>query len=298
MKVALQFVGMGVVWGASFFLIKIALDGVSFTQVAWARLVLGAITLGIIALATRSTLPREPIVWFHFVVVALTYCVFPFLLFAWGEQFVSSSLASIYDAATPITTAIFATAVFRVERLHRDQVLGVVVGLVGVLVIVGPWTITALTGSLLGQLACIGAVACYGFSFGYLRRFISHRDIPATTTAFLNIGIAAVIMVVLTPFIAWTPITLNWPVVGSLLALGALGTGIAYIWNMNVLRAWGPTATSGVTYLVPVVGVGLGVLLLGDRLSWNEPVGVAVVIVGIVLTQQRLRIINRAAGRV
>lgn len=298
MKTVLQFVGMGVVWGASFFLIKIALDGVSFSQVACGRLVVGAVTLGFVALATRSRLPREPIVWVHFLVVAITYCVLPFLLFAWGEQYVSSSLASIYDAVTPITTAIFAAVVFRVERLNRDQFLGVLVGLVGVVVIVGPWTITALNGSLLGQLACIGAVACYGFSFGYLRRFISHRDIPATTTAFLNVGIAAVIMVLLTPIIAWTPVALNWSVVWSLLALGALGTGIAYIWNMNVLRAWGPTPTSGVTYLVPVVGVALGVLLLGERLGWNEPVGAAIVVFGIVLTQQRLHIFTRAADRV
>ncbi|MBO1738151.1 DMT family transporter [Leifsonia sp. TF02-11] len=293
MKVALQFIAMGLVWGASFLFMKVALEGVSFGQVAWARLVFGAVTLGVIVLATRSRLPKQPIVYLHFVVVAITYCVVPFLLFAWAEQYVSSSLASIYNAVTPITTAILATAAFRVEKLNRDQVLGVLLGVVGVVVVVGPWSIAALSGSVWGQLACLGAVTCYGFSFGYIRRFISHRDIPATSTAFLNIGVAAVIMLLLTPVVALSPIEFSWPVLLSLLALGALGTGIAYIWNMNVLRAWGPTATSGVTYVTPVVGVALGILVLGEHLSWNEPVGAAIVLAGILLTQQRVRILTR-----
>jgi len=266
---------------------------VSFGQVAWARLVFGAVTLGIIALVMRVRLPREPIVWLHFAVVAVTYCVIPFLLFAWAEQYVASSLASIYNAVTPITTAILATAAFRVEKLNRDQVLGVIVGVLGVVVVVGPWAVDALGGSLWGQLACLGAVTCYGFSFGYIRRFISPRDVSATASAFLNIGIAAVIMIVLTPVVAWHPITFSWPVLLSLLGLGALGTGVVYIWNMNVLRAWGPTVTSGVTYVTPVIGVALGILILGEHLTWNEPVGALVVIAGILLTQQRVRLLTR-----
>ncbi|MGJ4845115.1 DMT family transporter [Leifsonia sp. Le1] len=293
MKVALQFIAMGLVWGASFLFMKVGLEGVSFGQVVWARLVFGAVTLAVIAIITRSRLPREPIVWLHFLVVAITYCVIPYLLFAWAEQYVSSSLASIYNAVTPITTAILVTAAFRVEKLNRDQVLGVLIGVLGVVIVVGPWQIAALSGSVWGQLACLGAVTCYGFSFGYIRRFISHRAMPATTIAVMNIGVAAAIMLVLTPVIAWGPITFSWPVLLSLLALGALGTGVVYIWNMNVLRAWGPTATSGVTYVTPVVGVALGILVLGETLSWNEPVGAVVVLAGILLTQQRVRLFTR-----
>ncbi|MDQ1579777.1 MAG: hypothetical protein QOD05_552 [Microbacteriaceae bacterium] len=289
-SVIAQFLAMGLVWGASFLFMKVGLEGVSFGQVAWARLVFGAITLGIIMAATRSRLPREPIVWVHMAVVATTYCVLPFLLFAWAEQYVTSSLASIYNAVTPITTALLATLAFRVERLTRGQVLGVLVGVVGVVVVVGPWSVGALTGDLWGQLACLGAVTCYGFSFGYIRKFLSHRAMPATTLAFMNIAVAAVIMVILTPVVAWGPITFSWPVLLSLLALGTLGTGLAYIWNMNVLRAWGPTAASGVTYVTPVVGVALGIIVLNESLSWNAPVGAAIVIVGILLTQQRIRL--------
>ncbi len=293
---------MGVVWGASFLFMKVALDGVSFGQVAWSRLVLGGLTLGLIVLLSRPriaggpVLPRERMVWLHFLVIALTGCVIPHLLFAWAEQYVSSSLASIYNAVTPITTALMVTLAFRVERLGRGQVLGILIGIVGVVVIIGPWQYAALTGDLWGQFACLGAAICYGFTFGYTRKFLSGRPIAGATFAFLNIGIGGAIMLLLTPVLAWQPVALTWPIVLSLLALGALGTGVAYIWNINVLRAWGPTNASTVTYVTPVVGVALGVLVLSETFSWHEPVGALLVLLGILLTQKRLRLGSRATA--
>ena len=285
---------MGLIWGASFLFMKVALEGVSFGQVAWTRIMLGALTLGIIALVTRARLPRRPIIWLHFAVISVTFCVIPYLLFAWAEQYISSSLASILNAVTPITTAIMATLVFRVEKLNWGQVLGVFLGMVGVVVIVAPWQLGALLGDWRGQLACLGAVTCYGFALGYLRKFLAPYKVPSITSAFLYIGFAAVIMLALTPVVAWHPVDLDIWVVLSLLGLGALGTGVVYIWNMNVLTAWGPTVTSGVTYVTPVVGVILGVLLLQESLSWHEPLGAVIVFLGILLTQQRIRLRRRA----
>jgi drug/metabolite transporter (DMT)-like permease len=100
---------------------------------------------------------------------------------------------------------------------------------------------------------------------------------------------------VLTPFMAIGPVTLTLPVVGSLVLLGALGTGLAYIWNIGVLRAWGPTSVSTVTYVIPVVAVILGVVILHETFSWNEPVGAVLVLVGILVTQQRIRMRAKTA---
>jgi len=293
-RIVLQFVGMGLIWGASFLFMKVALTGVSFGQVAWSRIMLGALTLGVVALVTRARFPRQLIVWLHYTVIAITFCVVPYLLFAWAEQYISSSLASIFNAVTPITTAIMATLVFRVEKLNWGQILGVLVGMVGVVVIVAPWQVGALLGDWRGQLACLGAVTCYGFALGYLRRFLAPYKVPSITAAFMYIGIAAVVMLLLTPVVAWQPVSLDIWVVLSLIGLGALGTGIVYISNMNVFAAWGPTATSGVTYVTPIVGVILGVLLLQESLGWHEPIGAALVFVGILLTQQRIRLHRRA----
>ncbi|OUE19177.1 putative amino-acid metabolite efflux pump [Clavibacter michiganensis] len=300
-RVAVQFAAMGTVWGASFLFMKVALEGVSFGQVAWTRLVLGAIALGLIVAARRLPLPKERVVWLHFAVVGVVGSAIPYSLFAWAEQHVTSGVASIYNATTPIMTALLATLAFRVERLGRRQLAGIALGIAGVVVIIGPWRLTpsaeaAASGQplleLAGQLACLGAALCYGITFGYLRRFLTHRGIPGVVTAFMQIGMGAAAMLVATPFLATGPVALDLPVVLSLVVLGVVGTGLAYLWNMNVLLAWGPTATSTVTYITPVVGVALGILVLGETLHWNEPAGAALVLLGVLLSQGR-----RRAGR-
>jgi len=289
----LQFLGMGVIWGSSFLFIKVALGGLSFGQVAWTRILLGALALAIVVLFLRPHLTSERIVYVHFLVIGVTFCVIPHLLFAWAEQYVTSGLASIYNATTPIMTAIIATFIFRVEKLVSEQVLGIVIGIVGVIVIIGPWRAALLGGDIAGQFACLGATLCYGFALSYSRKFLSHRALPGSTYAFLNIGMAGIVMAILTPVVALGPVALDPWIVGSLLALGILGTGVAYVWNANVLRAWGPTAASTVTYVTPVVGVILGVLVLGEQLSWNEPVGAVLVLVGILFAQRRIRLHRR-----
>jgi len=286
---SLRFAAAGLVWGSSFLFIKVALDGVSFGQVAWSRAVLGALALVVVFAVSRRRLPRKPIVWAHFTVLAFLFAVFPYLLFAWAEQYVSSGLASIYNATTPIMTAIFATLVFRVETLSRSQIAGVTLGIFGVLVIIAPWQADDISGSLLGQLACLGAALCYGAAMSYQRRFVAPYKIAGVTSATMNIGIAAVVYLLLTPLIAVGPVNLTLPVVASLLALGVLGTGMAYVWNYRVLAEWGPTRTSTVTYITPVIGVILGIVVLKETLSWHEPVGAALVILGVLLTQGRLR---------
>ncbi len=115
--------------------------------------------------------------------------------------------------------------------------------------IIGPWRLTpdaeaAASGQplleLAGQLAWLGAALCYGITFGYLRRFLTHRGIPGVVTAFMQIGMGAAAMVLATPFLATGPVSLDLPVVLSLVVLGVVGTGLAYLWNMNVSSRGGP----------------------------------------------------------
>jgi drug/metabolite transporter (DMT)-like permease len=287
LSIAVQFLLAGIVWGSSFLFMKVALTGISPGQVAWSRLILGGLTLGLIVALRRDPLPRRVRIWLHMTVLAISFCVVPFLLFSWAQQHVTSGLASIYNATTPIMTAIMAWAVFRVEKLRPMQIAGILVGILGVMVIIAPWQGLDFSQSLVAQLAILGATASYGFSLAYMRRFVANTGMTALVFSFLNIGIGAVIMMLLTPFIALTPVRLDIWVVGSVILLGCLGTGIAYIWNQNTVRAWGPTRASTVTYITPIVGVALGILILGEELHWNEPVGALVVFVGILLAQKR-----------
>ncbi|WP_438353330.1 DMT family transporter [Microbacterium sp. CJ88] len=295
-SVALQFVLCGIVWGSSFLFIKVGLEGLSPAQVAWARLLLGGLTLGVFVLARRERLPRSIRVWGHMLALGISFCVAPFLLFAWAQQHVTSGLASIYNATTPIMTAVMAGLLFRVEKLKPVQLLGVLVGIAGVMVIIAPWQGLDLAQSVPAQLAMLGATACYGFSLAYMRRFVSNTGMSALTFSFLNIGLGAAVMLVLTPVIALGPVRLDLPVVLAVLALGCLGTGVAYIWNQTTLRAWGPTRASTVTYITPVVGVVLGMVVLGEQISWNEPAGALVVFAGILLAQDRLAALGRRRG--
>ena len=113
--VAVQFTLTGIIWGSSFLFMKVALEGLSPAQVAWSRLLLGALTLGLFVALRRDALPRRVRVWAHMTVLAVSFCVVPFLLFSWAQQHVTSGLASIYNATTPIMTAIMAGLLFRVD---------------------------------------------------------------------------------------------------------------------------------------------------------------------------------------
>jgi len=288
-SITVQFVLTGVVWGSSFLFIAIALTGMTPAQVAGGRLLFGALALGALVAIRRERLPRSMRVWGHLCVLGASFCVVPYLLFAWAQQHVPSGLASIFNATTPIMTAVLAWAAFRVERLRPGQLVGIGVGIVGVVVIIAPGTAAAVGESTVAQLALLGATACYGFSLTYMRRFLGNSGLSGTAFAFGYIAPAALFMVALSPLILAEPMELTPPVVLSIVALGVLGTGVAYVWNQNTLQAWGPTRTSTVTYITPVVGVTLGIVVLGERLTWNEPVGAAIVFVGILLVQQRLR---------
>jgi drug/metabolite transporter (DMT)-like permease len=292
-SIAVQFVLTGIVWGSSFLFIAVALTGLTPAQVVWSRLVFGALALGAAVLIRRERLPRSRRVWGHLAVIAVTFCIAPYLLFAWAQQHVPSGLASIFNATTPIMTAIMAWAVFRVERLSVGQVIGITTGIVGVVIIIAPGAALEFGDSIVAQLATLGATACYGFSMAYMRRFLGNTGMTGVAFAASYVGLAAIVMVLLSPFVFLEPIRLDPWVVGSVVLLGVLGTGLAYIWNQNTLQAWGPTRASTVTYITPVVGVTLGILVLGERLTWNEPVGALVVFLGILLVQERLRVGRR-----
>jgi drug/metabolite transporter (DMT)-like permease len=285
--VVVQFGLLALAWGASFLFIKIGLEGLSPAQVVWSRLVFGALTLGLIMVLTRRPVPRDPVLWGHCAVVALMLCVVPFLLFSWAEQHISSGLASIYNGTTPLTTMVFAAAALHAERITRDRGIGLGLGFAGVLLIIGPWSIDPGSG-LAPQLACLGATTCYGVAFAYLRKFVSPREVPALTVAFVQVTSGAVVMVVATPWIAGSAPRLTPSVVVSMIVLGAVCTGLAYIWNTNVVGAWGAANGAAVTYVTPIVGVVLGILVLEEPLSWNQPVGAVLVITGILAAHGRL----------
>lgn len=290
----LAFLGLALVWGSSFLFIKIGLQGLSAPQVVFGRVGLGALALVGVMLISRRRWPRERWIWGHMLVVGIFFCVVPFLLFAWAGETLPSGLSSILNATTPIMTLVIASIMLPAERLSSLQIVGLAVGVGGVLLIVGPWELLsnpAFYQSVPAQIACLAATACYGFSLSYLRKFISGKhSYDAPTIAAVQLVLAFAVLLLISPFTMFTPVQLSWPVVLSIAVLGILGTGVAYVWNTSVVANWGANAASTVTYLTPVVGVLLGVLVLQETLSWHEPLGGIVVVLGILLSQGRLRL--------
>jgi drug/metabolite transporter (DMT)-like permease len=292
-SVGAQYLGAAAVWGASFLFIKVAVGGLSPVQVVWGRLVTGAAVLALIMLISGRRWPRGLTVWGHLAAIGALMCVAPFLLFSWAAQYLPSGMSSIYNATTPIATMLVALAVLPEEKLTRLRTAAIVVAAGGIVLVLAPWNLAGAYSPefLVAQFACLGGTMCYGFGFTYTRRFHRDHDYDATTVAASQIGAAALIMMAMTPMVISSgPITGTPEIIASILLLGGLGTGLAYIWYNNVINAWGATIASTVTYLTPIGGVALGLLVLSESMHWNEILGAVIVILAILVSQGRIRV--------
>jgi drug/metabolite transporter (DMT)-like permease len=278
---------LAVIWGCSFLFIKVALEGLSPAQVVFGRMSCGAIVLLCVLAARRQRFPTTFKPWAHLAACAVISNIIPFALFAWGEQRISSSRAGVLNATTPLCTLLFAMALLPEERPTANRVAGLLVGFAGVVVLVAPWAESGAS-DIGGQLACIGAAASYGVAFVYTRRFLSVLDLPAGVLAAGQLTAGTLLLLLAAPFVATQPMQLNARVVLSILALGGLGTGVAYLIFHGLVRDAGATSTSTVTYLIPVTAVILGVVVLDESVSWNLFAGAAVIIAGVALAEGRI----------
>ncbi|HEX2043352.1 MAG TPA: DMT family transporter [Acidimicrobiales bacterium] len=269
------------IWGWSFLLIKVAVAGMTPTTVAGIRVALGAGVLLAVVRARGLSLPRDRRWWRHFAFVALTGSAAPFSLLAWGEQHISSALAAVLNASTPLFAALFATVLLR-ERLRPPQVAGLALGLVGVAVVAGLGGEDVTGSGFGGKAAAVGAAVGYGISLTYTRRHLT--PLPPLVAAAGQLVMATVL---LAPLALVTTVRQGLAVTPTrALAVGVLGvfgTGLAYVMVYRLIADIGSTKASVVTYLVPVVAVAVGVLFLGEDFSLRLLTGGAVVIAGIAL---------------
>lgn len=287
--VGAKFVFLALMWGSSFFFIKIAMETLTWGQIAWARVLSGGVFMLCFWLITREKLPKNLKLWGHIAVAGIIGIGIPFILFPWAEQYITSAVATIYNGLTPIMTAIIAVYVLRVENFNRNQAFGVLVGLAGLVVVIAPWTISDLGGSFWGQIAALSAAVLYGISGTYLKKFVFPMGASAKSISIIEVGAASLFILLLSPWLTAGEFTINWSTVISIAAIGIGGTGIAYLWFNDVLESWGPTRASSVTYVMPIVGIMLGVVFLGETLHWYEPVGGAIVIAGVLIMRRQVK---------
>lgn len=290
-------VGLGAIWGSSFLFIKVGVSELPPLYVALGRVFFGAVVLVGLLLLSGNRLPRDWRIWAHNAVVAVVGIAAPFALFAYGEQRIPSLLAGIWNSVTPLVALPMAVFVFRTERMTVRRGVGLALGLVGALVILGAWR-GVDGGSLAGQLMCLAAAACYGISIPYLRRFVAPLPYSGVSMSVSQLLIATAVLAVAAPLFNGPPPApsgLSWWVIASVVALGAGGTGLAFVIHLHNIRLVGATTASMVTYIIPIFATGVGVLVLGERLHWFQPVGAAIVLLGVAVSQGVIA--RREAGK-
>jgi len=292
----LQFVLTAAIWGSSFLFIKVLDRHWPALWVAFGRVALGAATLALLVAVRRERFPTDRRLWLHSLVAAALFNAAPFTLFAFGEKHASSVVAGLWNATTPLWVLVVLLSAFPEERPTRSRLVGVGTGFVGVAVLLGPWRGLG-GGQWIGDLACGAAALCYGIGFPYTRRYLASREESGVVLSACQLSCAVVVMA---PFLllARGPTShIGLDGLGSLLALGALGSGVAYALNYAVVRARGSAVASTVTYLIPLVSTILGVVVLSEALHWNQPVGALVLLGGIAISQGRLSLISKATRR-
>jgi drug/metabolite transporter (DMT)-like permease len=278
---------LGSIWGSSFLFIKVGISELHPLYVALGRVASGMITLLLILLATRGRLPRSIGTWAHNAVVAVIGVAAPFTLFGYGEQRISSILAGIWNSVTPLIVLPLAVLAFRTEKMSVRRVLGLLLGLIGALIILGIWQGNG-ESSLVGQLLCLAAAACYGVSIPYTRKFLSSRPESGLAMSAVQLIVASVVLAVVAPLVSGTIPNvrgLSGPVIASVLTLGAFGTGIAFVIHLRNIRLVGASTASMVTYIIPVFAALIGAVVLGERIAWFQPIGAAFVLLGVAVAQ-------------
>lgn len=286
------FIALGAIWGSSFLFMKVGVQELHPVYVTLGRVALGAVTLLLVLLVMRDKLPRDLRLWAHLAVLGVVGIAVPFTLFGYGTERIPSLLAGIWNATTPLMALPLAALVFRTERLTTRRAIGIGVGFAGVLVVLGVWQGVG-GATLTGQLMCFGAAFCYGIAIPYQKRFVAGH--PGSTLALTTAQLlaATAVLALAAPLLAGAPpapTTLSPEVIASVAALGMLGTGLAFVLHLRNNRLVGASGASMVTYLIPVFAVLAGVLVLGETLTWFQPVGALVVLAGVAIAQGVVRL--------
>ncbi len=273
-------------WGPSFLFIKIAVIEIPPIMLAALRIGIAAVILNALLILKKERLPRDMGFWRKTFIAGLFAQAIPFVLINWGEQFVDSSLASILNGLMPLFTIIFAHFIIVEERLTRHKFLGVAMGFVGLIVLVMPNLMNGVAGSTLGIFSITIAAVSYGIGLSYIRKHFSNTpSFKAPAAQLLSVTIYLVPMAfIINPAFSLAEVSL--PALSSLFILSFFGTAIAFIVYFKLIERSSAGYASLVTYLMPIYGVILGVVFLGEEVSVWMILGASLILLGIRTTRK------------
>ncbi|WP_026757777.1 DMT family transporter [Sediminimonas qiaohouensis] len=279
----LSIAALGLIWGGTFMVVSIALEGYGPLTVACARTSLGALALLGLMRARRRPMPTGGArLWAYLAAIGVMATALPFFLLSWGQQYVPSAFAGISMAAMPLFVLPLAH-VFSDEPMHLRRIIGVCTGFVGAAVLIGPG-LRAIGSdiSVLGQLACIGAALSYSIASILTRRC---PPVDPLTMAAVTLSVGATVMIPTMLLVEGVP---DWTGPRSGLAivfLGLVPTALATLLRVNVIRSAGSVFMTLVNYQVPLWSMVFGTLLLGEVLPARFFVALVLILTGLAISQ-------------
>lgn len=279
---------LSVLWGGSFFFVEVAVTDLPPFTVVTLRVGLAALALWGVAAVRGTRPPRSRRVWAAFLGMGVLNNVVPFSLFAWGQTVIASGLASILNATTPLFTVVVAGLCLADERPGPLKLLGVAVGFAGTVVMIGGAFLGGLGGHVVAELACLGAALCYACAGVFGRRFKTMGLDPLVAAAGQVTG-STLVLLPLTlaleaPWQLAAPPAMTW---AAVLGLAGLSTALAYLIYFRLLATAGATNLLLVTFLIPVSAIGLGAMVLGERLAPIHILGMAIIGLGLSMIDGR-----------
>ena len=279
---------LSALWGGSFFFFKVLVAEVPPFTVVLGRVGIAAVALNLFLLLKRDRMPRDIGLWGGFLILGLLNNVIPFSLIVFGETRISSGLASILNAATPVFTVLAAHACTANEKLNWNKAAGVLCGFAGVAVLIGPAAFgDSGQADLVGEACCLLAALSYAFAGIFGRRF---RNVAPVKVATGQITASTLILIPLS-LVVDRPWSLAPPSPGAWAAffgIALLCTALAYLIYFRILAAAGATNLLLVTFLLPISALLLGALFLHEHVTTDALAGMVLIGVGLAAIDGRL----------
>lgn len=296
----LLWLALAAMWSSSYSVIKIGVATLDPPVLVFGRMVVGTLVIYGVMRWRGMTLSRDPAVWFSHAVTGLLGSAVPFLLITFGEQSIESALASILMGATPVITLLLTAWLIPEETLSLRTVLGVIGGLFGVAVLVGPTALAGLGAQLGGQSAILAATICYAVTTSYVRRFVTRAPLEMATGSMI-VGTLFMGCVVAATGTDVRQIEATGPSLGAALYLGLFSTACANLIYFYLVPRLGATRMSQINFAVPAGGALIGALLLSEALTLQRLIALGIIVISIYLGTSKPgslsgREIHRPAG--
>lgn len=279
----LAFIFLGIVWGSNFIYMKMAVELVTPMQVVLIRVVAGFLLVAVYAWLTGAIIKAHLRHIGHFFVMSMLATVIYYFGFVKATQYLPSGIAGAVSAVIPLFSLLFALLFLPDEKLSIRKLLGILVGFLGVIVIADPFAqLQVLLISIKGVAWIITGAICVGGSFVYAKKFLIPLNIPAAALTSYQLGIGTLLLLLSTDLDGITAIAQKPHVLwGSVIGLGILGTGVAYLLYYFIIREVGAVRAASATYLPPIVAMIIGSVIVGEAINAQDYVGVFCIMVGV-----------------